>query len=157
MSHVWAKLTVWFDRVIGRRFYVAHRAVYQASGGWVGHRSGAGPMLLLTTVGRKSGLLRTHPLLYMPDGANYVVVGSNGGRPEPPAWVLNLTSTPKVKVQVGRTVFYAHARLLRGDDAAAMWPRLTEHYSGWSYYQELTERELIVVSLEPRWPASAQP
>ena len=79
-----AKLSIQFDRTIGRRFYRVHRFVYRWTGGLIGHRSPAGPILLLTTVGRKTGQRRTTPLLYMPDGPRFVVVGSNSG-PRPAA------------------------------------------------------------------------
>jgi F420H(2)-dependent quinone reductase len=144
-----AKLTVAFDRVAGRRSYRIHRALYRWTGGLIGHRTMAGPMLLLTTVGRKSGQRRTTPLLYMADGDRVVVVGSNGGRERPPAWLLNLTANPHVEVQVGRRKWAAESRVLGAEEAATMWPRLLEHYKGWSYYQRLTQRELKVVSLSP--------
>src|SRR5438034_1014549 len=78
------------DRTVGRFIYPVHRMLYRLTGGRVGQKSAQGPMLLLTTTGRKSGQPRTQPLLYMPDGDNYVVVASNGGRDQPPAWWLNL-------------------------------------------------------------------
>jgi deazaflavin-dependent oxidoreductase (nitroreductase family) len=107
-------------------------------------------MLLLTTVGRKTGQSRTNPLLYLADGPNYVVVGSNGGRPQPPAWILNLTASPEVQLQVGRRRFAAEARRLAETEKSVMWPRLIAHYPGWAHYQLLTERELQVVVLTPR-------
>jgi deazaflavin-dependent oxidoreductase (nitroreductase family) len=146
---VLSKIIVRFDRLVGRRFYRMHRFVYQKSNGRIGHRSPAGPMLLLTTVGRKSGQRRTTPLLYMPQGEGFVVVGSNGGRDQPPAWILNVATTPKVDLQVGRRKLTADARILTEDEKTAIWPTLTTHYKGWSDYQQLTERELNVVSFIP--------
>jgi deazaflavin-dependent oxidoreductase (nitroreductase family) len=146
---VLSKLSVLFDRTIGRRLYRVHRFLYRLTGGIIGHRSLAGPMLLLTTVGRKSGQRRTTPLLYMADGPRFVVVGSNGGRPSAPAWVLNVMATPAVDLQVGRRKLHAEARLLAGEERAAMWPRLLTHYPSWGAYQELTERQIRVVSFSP--------
>jgi deazaflavin-dependent oxidoreductase (nitroreductase family) len=143
------KRAVAFDRRFGRRFYRFHRRVYTLTGGLVGHHTGQGPMLLLTTTGRKSGEPRTTPLLYMPDGGSYLVVGSNGGRPEPSAWVLNLQACPDARIQVGRRKTAARAQILGDEEAAALWPRLDAHYKGWAYYQTLTERELPVVRLTP--------
>ncbi|HVA07918.1 MAG TPA: nitroreductase family deazaflavin-dependent oxidoreductase [Acidimicrobiales bacterium] len=143
------KLSVLFDRTIGRRFYRVHAWVYQKSGGRLGHRSPAGPMLLITTVGRKSGQPRTTPLLYMPNGDGFVVVGSNGGRDQPPAWVLNLTANPGVKLLVGRRRTDAVAHILSEEERATVWPRLLDHYPSWGNYQELTNRAIRVVSLEP--------
>lgn len=150
MAVVRAELLVHFDRTIGRRFYRIHRFVYRWTGGLIGHRTPAGPILLLTTVGRKSGHRSTTPLLYMPDGSLFVVVGSNGGRDQPPAWVLNLAATPAAEIQVGRRRLPVEAHILTGEEKAAMWPRLLEHYKGWGHYQQLTVREIRVVSFRPR-------
>jgi F420H(2)-dependent quinone reductase len=150
MAVVRAELLVHFDRTIGRRFYRIHRFVYRWTGGLIGHRTPAGPILLLTTVGRKSGHRSTTPLLYMPDGPLFVVVGSNGGRDQPPAWVLNLAATPAAEIQVGRRRLPVEAHILTGEEKAAMWPRLLEYYKGWGHYQQLTAREIRVVSFRPR-------
>jgi F420H(2)-dependent quinone reductase len=146
---VLSKCIVVFDRLIGRRFYRLHRVVYRWTGGFIGHRSPAGPMLLLTTTGRKSGQPRVTPLLYMADGPRFMVVGSNAGREHPPAWLLNLSVTPSVEVQVGRHRHHAAAHVLTTDEKAAIWPALAVHYKGWDDYQELTDRELNVVALLP--------
>jgi deazaflavin-dependent oxidoreductase (nitroreductase family) len=142
-----SRLTVLFDRLLGRRSYRIHRFLYRHTGGLIGHRTPLGPMLLLTTIGRKSGEARTSPLLYMPDHDDFVVVGSNGGRERPPAWVLNLMATPTVDLQVGRHHVSATAHVLTENQKTVMWPRLVQHYQGWGYYQHLTERELAVVLL----------
>ena len=144
-----SKLIVAFDRRFGRWFYRMHCRVYRWTGGLIGHRSPAGRMLLLTTTGRKSGLRRTTPLLYKPEGERYVVVGSNGGRDQPPAWLLNLTAAPTVELQVGRRRGPARARVLADEEKAAIWPTLTGYYKGWGDYQQLTERQLHVVELVP--------
>jgi F420H(2)-dependent quinone reductase len=141
------KHAVAFDRKVGRWFYRVHCRAYRLTGGLVGHRSRMGPMLLLTTTGRRTGERRTTPLLYMPDDADFVVVGSNGGRDRPPAWLLNLEASPEAEIQVGRRKTAVVAEVLRGANKDEFWPRLTEHYQGWSYYQQLTDREIPVVRL----------
>ena len=149
LALVLSRLIVGFDCLVGRRFYRLHVHMYRWTGGIIGSRSPAGPMLLLTTVGRKSGQRRTTPLLYMPDGERFIVVGSNGGRPQPPAWLLNLSAMPSVEVQVGRHKHLADARVLTEAEKTVIWPTLGEHYKGWSDYQKLTDRELNVVALVP--------
>ena len=144
------KYTVWLDRNGGRLFYPVHRRMYQWSDGRLGHRSPMGPMLLLTTTGRRSGLPRTNPLLYMPDGDGFWVVGSNGGRPQFPAWLYNLRGLGQARVQAGRRKVKVRASILEGEQRAAVWPRLTEYYPGWGYYQQLTDRELPAVHLVPQ-------
>ena len=141
------KYALAFDRRFGRWFYPFHRRVYQLSGGLIGHRSPMGRMLLLTTTGRRSGEPRTTPLLYMGDGNDYVVVASNGGRDQPPSWLLNLEATPAAEIQVRRRRFPVVAEVMRGAEAAALWPRLNARYNGWSYYQQQTDREIPVILL----------
>lgn len=144
------KRAVQLDRSVGRQVYFLHRWVYTLTGGVVGHKTGTGPILLLTTTGRRSGRARTKPLLYMSDGDRYVVVASNGGRDQPPSWFLNLTARPEAEVQVGRRSVPVTAEVLSGPRRSEIWPRLREFYSGWEHYSHLTERQLPVVVLSPR-------
>ena len=127
--------------------------MYEASDGRVGARSSQGPMLLLTTIGRRTGQPRTNPLLFMRDDDNFVVVASNGGRAEPPAWYLNLQAEPKATVRDGRRRFDVVAEMPADDEREELWRRLHEFYAGWSHYQTLTDRELPVVRLRPTSPA----
>ncbi|MGA2036868.1 MAG: nitroreductase/quinone reductase family protein, partial [Acidimicrobiales bacterium] len=59
-------------------------------------------------------------------------------------------ATPTAEIQVGRRTLKADAHILTGEEKAVMWPRLLEYYKGWGHYQELTEREIRVVSFAPR-------
>jgi deazaflavin-dependent oxidoreductase (nitroreductase family) len=138
-----------FDRLVGRPAYVIHRWLYRLTGGRIGHKSPQGPMLLLTTTGRKSGQPRTTPLLYMPDGDDCVVVASNGGRPETPQWYLNMRADPMCTLQVGKRTYQARAELLEGSGRDTLWPRLTAFYAGWSHYETLTDRPIPVAVLKP--------
>lgn len=135
------------DRVAGRWIYRLHRQLYELTRGRIGHRSPLGPILLLTTIGRRTGRPRTTPLLYFPDGDDYVVVASNGGRDEPPDWLRNLDASPDARVRAGRTTHRVRAEVLRGSEADVIWPRLAAHYHGWREYQQLTDREIPVVRL----------
>lgn len=143
-------IAVIFDRLVGRRFYRLHRRVYELTKGRIGHRSPAGPILLLTTVGRRTGRPRTTPLLYLAEDDGYLVVASNGGRDEPPDWLRNLEVSPDARVQTGREIHRVQADVLWGRDADVLWPRLAAHYAGWRAYQRLTEREIPVVRLARR-------
>ncbi|MGH9087250.1 MAG: nitroreductase/quinone reductase family protein [Acidimicrobiales bacterium] len=155
-----ASVTVLFDRLVGRRFYRLHRRIYQLTGGRIGHRSPAGPILLLTTTGRRTGRPRTTPLLYLADpdadadadtaSGSYLVVASNGGRDEPPDWLRNLEVSPDARVRAGRATHPVRADVLRGHRADVLWPRLTAHNPAWRNYQRLTEREIPVVRLTRR-------
>ena len=134
----------------------AHVWLYQKTGGRIGRtwRLGAAsrrpvPVLLLTTMGRKSGARRTTPLLYLEDGDRYVVVGSQGGMAKHPQWYLNVTARPEVEVQVGARVQKMRARVAAPDEHAALWPRLVALYPDFATYQAWTDRAIPVVVLEP--------
>ncbi len=123
---------------------------YRASGGKVGGRFPKGaPVLLLTSVGRRSGRPRTVPLLYLDDGDSVVVVASQGGMPTHPDWYHNVVAHPRVEVEVGRRVREMVARVVDDGERAALWPRLTAMYADYDDYQARTERQIPVVVLDP--------
>lgn len=131
--------------------------VYKMSGGKVGAnwRIGAGfkkpvPVILLTTLGRKSGKPRTVPLLYLRDGANVVVVASQGGMASNPAWYLNLKDNPDVTIQEGKHTTVMRARDATDDERQRLWPQLVEIYADFDTYQGWTERKIPVVICEPK-------
>ena len=124
-----------------------HSAVYRWSGGRLGARLAGIPMLLLTTVGRTSGLRRTLPLAYLADGHDFVVVASNGGQEVDPAWWRNLQQNPEAQVQVGRETFRARARLASPTERARLWPLLTQANPAWAAYEKNTKRTIPVVVL----------
>jgi len=124
--------------------------LYRLSGGRVGGRVGNGPVLLLTTTGRKSGQPRTAPVLYLADGERFIVINTNAGNAKTPAWSLNLRANPDAEVEVGRERVEVRARLAAGEERADLWRRHMEQYSGWEYYKSKLEREIGVFILEPR-------
>lgn len=79
----------------------AHAWLYRKTGGRVLGRVGGQPVLLLTTIGRRTGVPRTTPVQFMRSGARMVVVAANGGAPVAPAWLGNLVATPRASVLVG--------------------------------------------------------
>jgi len=125
-----------------------HRFVYRSSAGWIGGRLPGQRFLLLTTKGRRTGQERVMPLLYVPDGERFVVVGSNGGDDRPPAWWLNLQAQPAAQVQVDRAHYRITARQARGAELDALWTRLDASYSYYADYRLRTSREIPVVVLE---------
>lgn len=125
--------------------------IYRASGGRAGGTWLRGaPICLVTTTGRKSGARRTTPLLYLRDGENVVVVASQGGMPNHPAWYHNIRAHPEVEVEIGGERSKRLARTARSEERAALWPRLTAMYPDYDDYQARTDREIPVVILEPR-------
>ena len=134
-----------------RALSAANTWVYRLSGGRIGGRfRGGAPVLLLTTVGRKSGQPRTAPLLYLEDGENLVIVASKGGMSHHPVWYLNLEANPDVKVQVGSERRRMRARRALDEEKAKLWPRLVAMYGDYDTYQGRTDRNIPVVILSPR-------
>lgn len=127
-----------------------HIRAYTESGGEQGHEWKEGvPTLLLTVLGRKSGVWRRTALIYGRDGDDYVVVASKGGAPEHPAWFLNLIDHPEVTVQVGAEKLTARARVAQGEERARLWDKMAQIWPDYNAYQKRTDREIPVVVLEP--------
>jgi len=93
------------------------------------------PSALLSTRGRRTGQRRDSPLLCLPDGDGYVVIGSNWGRPEQPAWVLNLLADPAATLTLGGVAVPVKARLLDGEERTRQWARLVAVWPGYTAYQ----------------------
>ena len=124
--------------------------VYQKSDGKLGGRFLRGaPVCLLTTTGRKSGLPRTVPLLYLTEDAKVVLVASKGGMKNHPLWYRNLVAKAEVSIQIGEATYEMVARTAEGGERAALWPKLVAMYEDYDTYQEWTDREIPVVVLEP--------
>jgi deazaflavin-dependent oxidoreductase (nitroreductase family) len=124
--------------------------VYRLTRGRVGGKVGKGPVLLLTTTGRKSGEPRTAPVLYLADGDSFVVINTNAGNAKVPAWSLNLRADPEAEVEVKGQRTKVRARLAEGEERAELWRRHNQQYSGWDYYESKLDREIGVFVLEPR-------
>jgi len=131
--------------------------LYRRTGGRLGShwRIGAGfrnpvPICLVEHTGRKTGQLRTTPLVYLADGERVVVVASQAGRPENPMWFLNVSANPEVTVVIGRQRQAMRARVADDTERAELWPRLVDLYADYASYQSWTDRVIPVVVLEPR-------
>ena len=128
----------------------AHAGVYRASGGKLGGSMGKSPVLLLNTVGRKTGVERTTPLLYAKDSEDYAIVASYGGAPKHPDWFLNLQANPETSIEVGGRKINVRAEVATPEDKPRLWAKLTEMYPTYDDYQKKTDREIPVVILHPR-------
>ena len=106
-------------------------------------------VLLLTTRGRKSGLERTVPLQFFPDGEDMIVVAANSGLPSPPGWYFNLTADPFVRVEVGDRTLQARAEELSAEEAAVFWPRVLQVAPDYARYPRRTSRRIPMVRLVP--------
>jgi len=130
---------------------VVNTWLYRASGGRIGGTWMYGaPILLLTTVGRKSGQKRTTPLLYLEDGPRILLVGSQGGMSKDPLWVKNIDANPDVEVEIGRSKRAMRARRGSAVEKSHYWPALCRMYPDYADYQARTVREIPVILLDPR-------
>ena len=133
-----------------RRLSALNAWVYRLSGGrLLGRLRTGAPVCLLTTTGRKSGQRRTVPLLYLADGDDLIVVGSQGGAPVHPAWYLNLTSEPTAEVEIGSRRFAVVARRLDDDEVTKVWPRVLAMWPAYDEYRQRTTRRIPVMRLTP--------
>ena len=126
----------------------AHRFLYRASGGLLGHRALGYRFLLLGCVGQRSGCEHVVPLLYVADEERFVVVGSNAGDARDPAWWTNHRARPEAWVQTGRERVAVHAREASAAEAERLWPRLLEAYRSYDAYRARAGRRIPVVLLE---------
>jgi deazaflavin-dependent oxidoreductase (nitroreductase family) len=124
--------------------------LYRLSGGRLGGKCARQPVLLLTTIGRRSGQPRSTVVLYTVDGENIVVIGSNAGNEREPAWALNLLANPDAEVQIRRENRLVRARVAEGDERTELWSRMNDGYRGFDDYRERTSREITLFVLEPR-------
>jgi deazaflavin-dependent oxidoreductase (nitroreductase family) len=124
------------------------RWVYLTTNGRLGHSFLGITMLLLTTVGRRSGKPRIAPLLYVMDGDRWVVAGSNMGDGHDPAWWLNLGANPRARIQVRSDHYDVVARRAEPEEAERLWPVLTASYRFYSDYRRTAGRDIPIVLLE---------
>jgi F420H(2)-dependent quinone reductase len=124
-----------------------HRGVYRATGGRVAGKVWGLSILLLTTTGRKTGKARTTPLCFYPDGADLVVVASNGGLKWFPSWWLNLLEHPQATVRVGRRLREVVARPASPDERARLWREITTIAPGYLEYEKRAPREIPLAIL----------
>jgi deazaflavin-dependent oxidoreductase (nitroreductase family) len=125
-----------------------HIKSYVESDGEQGHLWRGVPTLLLTTRGRKSGELRRTALIYGEHDGAYLLVASQGGADQHPAWYLNLETNPEVHVQVGADKFNARARTASEEEKPELWAIMTKIWPAYDQYQAKTQRSIPVVVLE---------
>jgi len=122
-------------------------AEFRANGGKVGGQFEGAPLLLLTTTGTKSGLARTSPMMYLPDGDRLVVFASKAGAPTNPDWYHNLVANPSATVEVGTETFDVDAQVTTGAERDELYARQAQLYPGFAEYESKTDRVIPVVAL----------
>jgi deazaflavin-dependent oxidoreductase (nitroreductase family) len=135
--------------LVSRPFTRFNRWLLRRTGGRVGAGGLGLDVILVTTRGRRSGEARTVPLGAVHDGDDWVVIASNAGHDRMPAWALNMRTEPAVTVEIGGVArpFRVHEAI--GDEAARLWPIVTDAYPGYGDYRTRTERQIPLFVLEP--------
>ena len=123
--------------------------LYMSSGGTEGTELKGRPVVLLTTVGAKTGKIRKTPLMRVEHDGQYAVVASLGGAPNHPVWYHNITKNPRVELQDGTRSGDYTAREVYGEEKALWWRRAVEVWPDYADYQRKTEREIPVFVLTP--------
>ncbi|WCO66418.1 nitroreductase family deazaflavin-dependent oxidoreductase [Iamia majanohamensis] len=123
---------------------------FRANEGRVGGPFEGAPMILVHTVGARSGQPRVNPLVYQPlDGERVAIFASAAGADHHPAWFHNLVATPEVEVEVGTDVRTVRARVAEGDERERIWEAQKAAAPGFADYEAKTDRTIPVVVLEP--------
>jgi deazaflavin-dependent oxidoreductase (nitroreductase family) len=137
--------------VVARVVTRFHKALLTVSGGRVGAGVAGMPVVVLTTIGRKSGQPR-ETMLTSPvqEGDTVVLVASYGGDDRHPQWFLNLQANPDVTLTRAGTTTPMRARVATAEEKARLWDSVTSAYKGYAGYQKRTDRDIPLVLLDPR-------
>ncbi|GGH50803.1 nitroreductase family deazaflavin-dependent oxidoreductase [Microbacterium album] len=122
---------------------------YEATGGAEANTLRGVPVIVLTTVGAKTGGLRKTALMRVEHEGRYAVVASKGGAPEPPQWYWNIRKNPHVELQDGAVKRDYTARELDGAEYDEWWARAAAVWPDYDEYQKKTDRKIAVFLLEP--------
>jgi deazaflavin-dependent oxidoreductase (nitroreductase family) len=122
-------------------------AEFRANDGVVGGPFENVTILLLHTIGAKSGKARLNPLATIADGEDYIIIASRGGAPTNPDWYHNLVANPEVKVEVGTEEFNAIAEITQEPERSQQYERMAGKFPAFADYQKNTERVIPVIRL----------
>jgi deazaflavin-dependent oxidoreductase (nitroreductase family) len=146
LSRFSMSMPAWALRAAGK----ANVPLYRLSRGRIGGKVGKAPVLLLTSTGRRSGQQRTAPVLFMKDGANVIVIGSNAGHANEPGWSFNLKANPEAAVEIRGDRRTVRARVADGEERERLWKAMNMEYEGFEDYEAKTSRDIALFVLEPR-------
>jgi F420H(2)-dependent quinone reductase len=122
---------------------------YVESGGTDGTELQGKPVILLSTIGAKTGKIRRTPLMRVEHDGEYAVVASLGGAPKNPVWYHNVKAHPRVELQDGPVTRDYEAREVFDDEKATWWERAVEAWPDYAEYQTKTDRQIPVFVLTP--------
>lgn len=124
---------------------VVHRSLFRWSGGRIGARMGGIDIVMVDTIGRKTGAIRQIPIACYPCGDDVAVVASNNGSDKDPIWLLNLRAQPEVTIQLGRERYRTRAEELSAEEAESLWPEIIGNNPRQAEYREQSSRQLPIV------------
>ena len=122
---------------------------YEASGGTEATTLKGVPVVVVTSVGARSGKLRKNPVMRVEHDGTYALVASKGGSPEHPSWYHNLIAHPTVEIQDGPDRRTYTVRIAEGDERAQWWERAVEVWPSYADYEKKTDRAIPVFVAEP--------
>ena len=122
---------------------------FRANAGQVGGQFEGAPLLLLHTVGARTGQPRVNPMMYQPVPDGYAVFASKGGAPANPDWYYNLLAHPRVTAEIGTRAAEFLARVAEGEERERIWAAQKAAYPGFADYERNTTRQIPVIILEP--------
>ncbi len=146
------KFTILMGRLARHAPDKLNMLLYKLSGGRLMNKTPGGNLkiLLLTTTGRKSGIQRTHPVMYYQEGNAYAIVASNSGADKPPLWYLNLKANPRATIQVGSVIQPVVAHEAVEEERDRLWNTMAEIQPVFRAFESFTRRTIPVIVLQPQ-------
>ena len=120
-----------------------------ASHGKIGSQLGSQTILLMHTVGRKTGKLYTTPIAYFPVGNGYYVIASNWGQEKNAAWYYNLKQQPEIEIEVNGKTLKVKSREAESEEYDRLWANAVAHHPDYNHYKEMTFRHIPILVFEP--------
>ncbi len=136
------------DRLI-KWFMLINSLLLRLSRGRVGSKLGTQTILILHTLGRKSGQDRAIPIAYFDYDGKYLIVASNWGRDKQADWYLNLKQDPHAKLEIKGRIVSAIAREVQGEEYQRLWKFVAERNPPYLEYQKMTTRHIPIMMFEP--------
>jgi deazaflavin-dependent oxidoreductase (nitroreductase family) len=138
----------WMPKLLPQITWIDKRIQHVTGGRWSVLRIAGLPNLMLTVVGRKSGIPRTTPLLYVPYGEDQLIAGSYFGGPNTPVWVANVRAADQVTVMIRGISHQATPREIGDDERAPLWDHMVHTWPNFAKYAERTDRKIPIFLLE---------
>jgi deazaflavin-dependent oxidoreductase (nitroreductase family) len=137
--------------ILSRTNFNAHTiAEFRRNHGRVGGNFEGAPLLLLHTIGKRTGKVSVNPMMYMKDGDRYLVFASKAGADSHPDWFLNLMAHPDTQAEIGDETIDVHAEQVKGAERDRLYARHAAAYPAFNDYQRKTKRTIPVVALTRR-------